>query len=1256
MADYQDKEFRKNYSEIIENVKTNTTKWDPSVSDESDPGVAILKAFGLFTDKVQYRINHRDCQNSVKRVTDVLEGEELFNGLGYQMKKKKSASGELSIKNIGESTLVLPLFTEFSNQSGNLVYTSVRSRVSIGKGETKLVKVQEGVSRQYTYEGVELFGPENLTTDLRLPLLGIGDISDNAVIISSKDYDKEVSDWLNINDNYFNSVETNKVFSIGHDYEGIPYIQFYEQSISALVNGIYIWIISSSGSAGNIGQNKIGRIQSTLQEGDSTQVIITHGEFINGQDQESLSSAMENYYKTLGLNDTLVGERDYSVATEGVLDPYLNQLTSKTLVTGVDGYHNLVEIVHNLGDDKRVILTRFITEVLASAVFVNALKVSNDYYQSFEYLKSEEAQNLIRKALYKKSVVSNEIKVVDGEEGDNSGLYSKYLFDLVTAIGTIIIDSYDPIDDIKAKVVSIISDSFNSSKIQSGEMISESKISEKIKEGVKGVIDASFYYSDHNLVKSINTLDKLTIDEKRDIVARSVLRGDLPLFKESSLQITPGATPPTYYSSVGATNTSIQSIKGGFTIGNQAYTTGVKLLKNEVVQFYTIAKEDDNYYGLGIGYRLLSNKMYEVPERTHLQSTSKFKYGSVIKAGSKLYSATGINDSTINSNFPGTVDAKNGIYTFLKDYTVASEISADPSSDGSYLEIGSLLCDFSILNGNEIHAISIPDQQEFDLLANGATLLIELPDGDVVQYPNDSTNLIRPEGFGTKGFQSSGLTGSPIEINGEIKRLNSEKIYTLRDSTQVLPHNVYCGLYLKKDTQTSLLTGGKATLSSDKKTLTLKKGISFMLDEDEHLIYTDENLLDFVDLGSGTYFTVQGDDVQIKVIDYSGDISTQVWKLQGNGELKISNTQIYTFANGETVVYPRGVTTSKDWAQIPNGEKFIIKDESGNELYTFGGTGSTYFHREGLLLNTDVMNIISLAEGQYITLTQLNGEEEVIQGSGTVGDYTLVSFSSQIKSSMAPLSVADANLSMAEYSLIGNFNNTKGIYQYSEDGFTISATVDKDGDGVGRFPIQSKGYLIEIEVNLTSGNLRVGGSSETASTTVGYEMVYLLNSKDQAVNSDMAKITKSGTYQILFLGQKNVSNLNFIFTGAKAGDSVSILRFKEIDGISDQVNFEESEDQAYITGEINFEENLTLKNSNTHEWANLIRSIDGYTKNGGDGLISFDYFYSPEAQVSQPTEALKFYDSQHLMNRNIIMVLDTTKLLENLKIVRRSSR
>ena len=50
---YTDTDFESVYVELLDLVKQLTYKWDPSVSNESDPGVILLKLNALIADKIR---------------------------------------------------------------------------------------------------------------------------------------------------------------------------------------------------------------------------------------------------------------------------------------------------------------------------------------------------------------------------------------------------------------------------------------------------------------------------------------------------------------------------------------------------------------------------------------------------------------------------------------------------------------------------------------------------------------------------------------------------------------------------------------------------------------------------------------------------------------------------------------------------------------------------------------------------------------------------------------------------------------------------------------------------------------------------------------------------------------------------------------------------------------------------------------------------------------------------------------------------
>ena len=54
---YTNKDFQSVYVELLDLAKKISYKWDPTVSNESDPGVLLLKLCAIIADKNNYNID-----------------------------------------------------------------------------------------------------------------------------------------------------------------------------------------------------------------------------------------------------------------------------------------------------------------------------------------------------------------------------------------------------------------------------------------------------------------------------------------------------------------------------------------------------------------------------------------------------------------------------------------------------------------------------------------------------------------------------------------------------------------------------------------------------------------------------------------------------------------------------------------------------------------------------------------------------------------------------------------------------------------------------------------------------------------------------------------------------------------------------------------------------------------------------------------------------------------------------------------------
>ena len=66
---YTNKDFGQIYPELLDVVKNITNKWDPETTNESDPGIVLLKALALVGDKLNYNIDKNTLEQFIASAT-----------------------------------------------------------------------------------------------------------------------------------------------------------------------------------------------------------------------------------------------------------------------------------------------------------------------------------------------------------------------------------------------------------------------------------------------------------------------------------------------------------------------------------------------------------------------------------------------------------------------------------------------------------------------------------------------------------------------------------------------------------------------------------------------------------------------------------------------------------------------------------------------------------------------------------------------------------------------------------------------------------------------------------------------------------------------------------------------------------------------------------------------------------------------------------------------------------------------------------
>ncbi len=351
---YTNKDFSQIYPELLDLVSKISYKWDPALSDESDPGVVLLKLAALMADKCNYNIDKNTLEQFPQSVTQLANARQLFDQCGYTMRYYKSATTRLKLRMMHEpdfteddlttflpdTTLELsdvlsdhenyprhytiPRFTMFSDVDNTSVFTSVEDVTVSSDGVSHYVDVIQGVVSALNVNGSEVITADVLDANNRLYLPSLN-VPENGIFVNNVG---SQSFFWESKDNLLIHPLGSRIFKFGLTQDGTRcFIEFPTDASSLIAEGVQIHYVTTSGYNGNIGkrlikqfftETKCTRTLASLtvsQELDITTdeiYIVNEDSTINGRDPESIEDAYRNYQKVKNTFETLVTTTDYS--------------------------------------------------------------------------------------------------------------------------------------------------------------------------------------------------------------------------------------------------------------------------------------------------------------------------------------------------------------------------------------------------------------------------------------------------------------------------------------------------------------------------------------------------------------------------------------------------------------------------------------------------------------------------------------------------------------------------------------------------------------------------------------------------------------------------------------------------------------------------------------------------------------------------------------------------------------------------------
>ena len=325
------KDFYQIWNELLDTAGKLSERWDPASTNESDPGIVLLKVVTAVADKLNYSIDTNILEAFMPTAAQEESMRKLTEMLGYSMKYYRSATTDVTISyaKTESAPLTGPVhidrFTNIKDADDTVNYVTLKAIDLFNDNATKSVPCIEGELVTCETDNDNIISISLLDDNNRY-YLPETQIAENGIFVTNVNDNlnspQESDEWEKVDNlNAKGLGEDGKYYKFGFDSkEGLPYIQFPDNISSLIEDGLRIKYIRTHGASGNVSVRTLSKMETpsswdTTSEDAAYNVdnynIYNSAAAKNGADKESLNDAYSNYKKTIGTFDTLVTCRDY---------------------------------------------------------------------------------------------------------------------------------------------------------------------------------------------------------------------------------------------------------------------------------------------------------------------------------------------------------------------------------------------------------------------------------------------------------------------------------------------------------------------------------------------------------------------------------------------------------------------------------------------------------------------------------------------------------------------------------------------------------------------------------------------------------------------------------------------------------------------------------------------------------------------------------------------------------------------------------
>lgn len=358
------KDFVQIWNELLEVAGKLSERWDPTSTNESDPGIVILKALTGIADKLNYNIDKNTLEAFMPTASQEDSMRKLCEMLGYNIKYYQSAKTNVTIKYYNpeptederiaiEDGLAIPKFTVLTNNDQDISYFTINETpyYIYPDSPSQTIECMEGqIVQCESINDNNVISVNQISENNRF-YLPETQIAENGIFIYNIFYNDTLSSsksgivedgipWQKV-DNLNTHVRGARIFKFGYDsYESRPYIEFPEDYSDLFGEGILLYYTRTNGVNGNISPRTLTQLElpnteewsKVSAESFSVENVFSA---TTGANVETIKQAYNNFKKTIGTFDTLVTCRDYMNKIYTMVNSNGRPYVSNILVTDI---------------------------------------------------------------------------------------------------------------------------------------------------------------------------------------------------------------------------------------------------------------------------------------------------------------------------------------------------------------------------------------------------------------------------------------------------------------------------------------------------------------------------------------------------------------------------------------------------------------------------------------------------------------------------------------------------------------------------------------------------------------------------------------------------------------------------------------------------------------------------------------------------------------------------------------------------------